>query len=369
VINVPDNNQLPKSLAIQKRGKDTVAQIIRVTDTNTENFVLGLYNSKDQWLENYDILLPRGVTKKEIVLPSTMGYLPDIQTAKLEHGGVSGISNWPAESNIQEIGLVTNTNTQTQLKNPHTYILAALPDQYDITQDDWHGLLEQNFPIIVTTTDPAHHHNNQQLLQWLQKGGRLIYFASDDFIGNLSLMAAPLRLAKNYPDNIFNASPVTARITSDYPASSNIKLSSQYFQHWILAESTMRQHHVWARLSDETAFILSFPVVRGEIILVTASPSPEWGNWVIENDFQEIFQSLLKHPASRRDNKPGFNVDLTKLDLISAGSWPDYFELDDLTVRDNQINLSPYIFMLICLIFIIDQALILIRFSGLWRQR
>lgn len=362
---MPLRNQLPQRLALQEKDRKLAAIVSRLNDDAGEGSQITLRNRQNQivslipfsWKDNEKI------HEMELSLPPE--ELDHIHTISIENRGVMAAAARHRNQMPVRTGIVRTKAADNPFDDPQTYIRNALSRDTHLVMDDWNILLAQNLPVIMTTEPQLPANQIHKIENWIRRGGRLVRFASfQSRIPTDDLMPTKiLRRVRSNPDYLFNNDGAQMTASTQLPA-----LSSTFKSYFLMSPVTGGDVQIWAKFDNQAPLALARSMDKGKSIWISAPPVPESGNWATQKDFAKFIQSLL---IAKEEMPAVFSppVNWNDLAILDTGFLPDQSQLSDLNDQRTDIPFAPYITIFILLLFVVDQALIILRFSGLtWKR-
>lgn len=365
----PDDAFLPVKLS-SEHDKENLSVIIQRLNAEKDHSYKIKIQGTNGILAIVPIVMAQGEGSKTIQLDLPGEEMNSVREISVDGYGITAQQRWAENTMPARIGLVTSPAQNNPLTAPDFYLRKALVGQTNLITGEWQELLRQKLPVIITA-DPALPQNHwSQIAEFLNDGGRLIRFASPALLSNLDpfMLALPIRMMQQSDDllsdtdvhilKFFTESPLR-----DFPLPNNL-----FSNYWLFDSKLSPDTATWASYTNHIPMILMRSVGKGKSIFVNAIPTPQSSNWILNPQFPEILTTLAG--KTNTETSTEFSVRFQNLTLIQEKDLPNQVIVDDLSLRQNQNPIAPVLFALAFLIFVIDQLLITLRFSGiLWRRR
>nr|HRJ13153.1 hypothetical protein [Alphaproteobacteria bacterium] len=242
-----------------------------------------------------------------------------------------------------------------------------------IIRDSWQKLLAQNLPVIITTNPNLPEEDLNAIADWINRGGKLIRFANttSHLPSDNLLPSEIIQIIHSNPAYFLNAD--AARLW-DIPADSPLykmahPLRDSFNTYWLMSPQLRPQTEIWASYNNGAPMIAARRIGNGLSIFVTAAPVPTSGKWMTSIAFPELMHRLVSTSSPPKNDPAREMIDFESLALLHPDTLPSSINISDLGIMAQNINLKPYLLALALLLFVVDQLLILLRFSGiLWTR-
>ncbi len=219
------------------------------------------------------------------------------------------------------VGLVAgeeSAGASQPLLEPLTYVERALAPTSDLLTSDApsvsdavKALIDRGASIIVLTeTGTLPPDSTKALLDWVEKGGTLLRFASPHLAATTVDELLPVRLRQGeralggslsweepQPIGSFPATGPFAHI----PVPTDVTVNRQ-----VLADpDTLRDAEVWAELRDGTPLVTASARGDGRIILFHVTADPRWSNLPLSGAFVQMLNAIVDMAGTVRHTTTG----------------------------------------------------------------
>lgn len=319
-IVLPFENHLPVKISVARSDQKIEVTVQRLIADDAANYSILARDKDHSPLAVAPVSFHAEDTTQTISLP-----IPPEATAEVATLGVSGMGAL-AETILgppdipARVGLVRGPGAPNRFLDPQTYVRAALSETTQLVEEGWPILLGQHLRVIISTERDMPSAKQPAIAEWVKNGGTLIRFAGNE--------SAP-------------------------------------------QENDLMPTQPWNSLPDHTPAILERDIGEGRSLFVTVPPLPSAGDWVLGGSFPQTLVKMISNPApDSAPPSPLSAIDFSSLVVLRADDLPDTIDVMDTGIPSFQTPLAPDAFVLAALLWIIDQALIVLRFSGLmWARR
>lgn len=366
----PDDGLLPVGLSSDHNKENLSINIQRLKADQGHSYKIVIRNANGI-LAIVPIVLNQGESEKTIQLDLPGEEMNDVREIAVDGYGAMARQKWPENTAPTRIGLATNNVPRNPLTAPDYYLARALSGQTNLIKGGWQELLRQKLPVIIAADPQLPQNQLNHIAEFLNNGGRLIRFASSELPAQSDpfMPASPIRVMQKADDLLSETDTHILNFMPESPLN-NLALPNDLFtNYWLFHSQLPPDTKIWASYANHIPVIMARPVGKGESIFVNAVPTPQSGNWILNPKFPEMIAMLVGKTSVWMPPEK-FPLRFQSLTPIQEKDLPNQVVVDDLTVDENHRPLAPMLFALAFLIFVIDQLLITLRFSGiLWRQR
>lgn len=369
-IALPPAAQLPVKISGELVGGQIKVRLQRFSDADEAQYTVIARNSAEHIMNVMSIILSPGYRAQNITLPIPPEAIGEVANIAVPNMGMLAMLPWQAPAVPARIGLVAH-QSKNALTDPNHYLQSALSSQTSVLTDHWQVLLGQNLPVIITTDSSLPNAELSDIVNWLQDGGTLIRFTGNKLAQRNDDLwpAKPIALLRHSPEQFLSNDAIgIGTIPMGSPLQDlQFRVAPKFYQHTLLAAPD-RDTKIWASYSDGTPMILEKIIGKGRSILITTPPLPNSGNWVLTDAFPKILTRIVSAQQTVADPRP--DIDLQNMVILRENNLPQDLDVTDLNNHNTQTALAPYVFMLVLLLWLSDQALIMVRFAGLlWLRR
>lgn len=368
-IALPPPENLPVQLTASRSLSGIDADVTRLNFGKSTSYQLTMRGLNQRMISLSSFSFPDNEKQLSLKLKISPDEMNEIRSVAIDQMGMTAHKTLQPPALPPRIGMV-DTGQVNDLNQPSHYIVDALSGETEIIQENWEVLLSQNLPVIIATNPVLPPEYLGKITDWINQGGRLIRFAADTQPPADHLMPARiLRTVSMATDPLFFNEPARLGPMPDNTPLKTNKLSAGNFNfYWMAAPESIADAEIWANYTNSAPAVLARHNGEGKTILVTSQPAPAAGNWMIQAGFSEFMQSLIAE-TPKVENEKSITVNFDELITLDAGNLPENALLTDFADRNSDIAIAPYLLALIILLFIIDQALIIVRFAGMaWRR-